>query len=348
MKKRILAMLMASALAVSMTACGGSGSSGGSSAAGSSAAGSQAASSGASAPAGDDAYNISVILKTTSAEYWQYVVAGCNAYAEEHGIKVEVKGPPSETSYDEQMNMIETDLNNPEFDAIVIAPLQGETVATLIENASVPILAVDTDIDSPVIKTFVGTGNEAAAKLGGEAAVALAKERGWTDIKCIEIAGVQGDSTNTARMNGYMAGVEAAGGDFLENEVQYANAVADQAVTCMEAIMQTHPEGVAIICANNDDMAMAAARAAAGNDAYKDTIFMGFNGDRTACEAILKGELTLSVAQDAYGMGYKAVEAACQILDGAELDRFVDSGAEIVNADNAQGRLDDLLSYLGK
>lgn len=112
--------------------------------------------------------------------------------------------------------------------------------------------------------------------------------------------------------------------------------------------MQTHPEGVAIICANNDDMAMAAARAAEGNAAYADTIFMGFNGDRTACEAILKGELTLSVAQDAYGMGYKAVEAACQILDGETLDRFVDSGAEIVSTENAQSRLDDLLSYLGK
>ncbi len=342
MKKRILAMLMASAMVLSLAACGGS------SDAASSAAGSEAASSAAASVVEDDAYNISVILKTTSAEYWQYVVAGCEAYAEEHGVQVEVKGPPSETSYDEQMNMIETDLSNPEFDAIVIAPLQGETVATLIEDAAVPVLAVDTDIDSPIIKTFVGTGNEAAAKLGGAAAVEAAKAAGWTDIKCIEIAGVQGDATNTARMNGYMAGVEEAGGDFLEDEVQYANAVADQAVTCMEAIMQTHPEGVAIICANNDDMAMAAARAAEGNAAFENTIFMGFNGDRTACEAILKGELTLSVAQDAYGMGYKAVEAACQILDGETLDRFVDSGAEIVSIDNAQSRLDDLLSYLGK
>ena len=343
MKKRILAMLMAGVMVVSLAACGGS-----SDDAASSAAGSAPASSAAASAAGDEAYNISVILKTTSAEYWQYVVAGCEAYAEEHGVQVEVKGPPSETSYDEQMNMIETDLSNPEFDAIVIAPLQGETVATLIEDATVPILAVDTDIDSPIIKTFVGTGNEAAAKLGGIAAVEAAKAAGWEEIKCIEIAGVQGDATNTARMNGYMAGVEEAGGDFLENEVQYANAVADQAVTCMEAIMQTHPEGVAIICANNDDMAMAAARAAEGNAAFENTIFMGFNGDRTACEAILKGELTLSVAQDAYGMGYKAVEAACQILDGETLDRFVDSGAEIVNPDNAQARLDALLSYLGK
>lgn len=60
-------------------------------------------------------------------------------------------------------------------------------------------------------------------------------------------------------MNGYKAGVEEAGGTFLSDEVQYADATADRATTAMEAIMQTHPEGIAIICANNDDMAMAAA-----------------------------------------------------------------------------------------
>ena len=61
--------------------------------------------------------------------------------------------------------------------------------------------------------------------------------------KCIEIAGVQGDSTNEARMAGYKAGVEAAGGDFLEDEVQYANAVADQAVTCMYSFICPLPCG---------------------------------------------------------------------------------------------------------
>ena len=148
-------------------------------------------------------------------------------------------------------------------------------------------------------------------------------------------------------MNGYMAGIEEAGGDFLEDEVQYANATADNAVTCMEAIMQTHPEGIAIICANNDDMAMAAARAAAGNEAYADTIFLGFNGDRAACDAILAGELTMSVAQMAYEMGYKAVETMVQALNGEEVEPFVDSGSEVISIDNAEDRLATLDEQLG-
>lgn len=303
----------------------------------------------ASAAEKEPSYNISVILKTTASEYWGYVVAGAKAYEVDHpNVKVEVKGATSETAYDEQQNMIETDMQNADIDGYVIAPLQADMVANMIKGQTKPIVAVDTKIDAPEVLSFVGTGNEAAGKLGGEAAAKLAKERGWKEIYCIEIAGVQGDSTNEARMNGYKAGIEAAGGTFLMDEIQYANAVADQAVTCMEAIMQNHPEGIAVICANNDDMAMAAARAAAGNEAYKNTVFLGFDGIQSACKSILAGELTMSVCQQGYNMGYDSVAAVVRALNGEKLDTFIDAGATIVDPSTAQARLEELQGYLNK
>ena len=336
-KKRVLAMLLAGAMALSMTACGGGNS-----------ASTDGSSNDGGASASGGSYKVSVILKTLAAEYWQYVKSGAEDYATEHSdkVSVEVKGPSSETAFDEMQNMIETDLSSGSYDGVIISPLQSDTAAQLVSGTKLPIVAIDTNFEAPEVKSFVGTGNEAAAKKGGEAAVEAAKAAGWTDIKCIEIAGVQGDQTNTARMNGYKAGVEEAGGTFLSDEVQYADATADRATTAMEAIMQTHPEGIAIICANNDDMAMAAARAAQGHDAYKNTIFLGFNGDRAACEAILAGQMTMSVAQMAYEMGYKAVETMVQVLDGETVDEFVDSGSDVVTPDNAQERLDTLKTQL--
>jgi ribose transport system substrate-binding protein len=293
--------------------------------------------------------NINVILKTTASEYWGYVVAGAEAYEKDHPeVKVTVQGAASETSYDEQLNIIETNLASGQYDGFVIAPLQADMVVTKIAGATAPIVAVDTKIEAPEIVTFVGTGNEAAAAEGGKAAVEAAKAAGWTDIVAISISGVQGDSTATARMTGYQKGIEEAGGTYLADETQYADAVADKAFNSMEAIMQNHPEGVAIIACNNDDMAMAAARAAASNEAYKDTIFVGFDGIQSACNAILAGEETMSVAQNAYDMGYKAVEACVKALDGEALEPFIDSGSKIVNKDNAQEHLDSLKTYLGE
>ena len=44
--------------------------------------------------------------------------------------------------------MIETTLSANDCDAMVVAPLQAETVATQIANTDLPIVAIDTAIDS--------------------------------------------------------------------------------------------------------------------------------------------------------------------------------------------------------
>lgn len=337
MKKRLLAMLMTGAMVASLAACGG----------GSSTPSTDDKTGGDKAQSGSGC-SVDVILKTTASEYWSYVKAGAEAYSKDNpDVKVEVKGATSETAYDEQQNMIETDLNSGAYDAFVIAPLQADLVKTLIAGQTAPIVAVDTNIDAPEVLSFVGTGNEDAAAEGGKAAVEAAKAAGWDKVQAIAISGVQGDGTATARLTGYEKGVTEAGGEFLKDEIQYADAVADKAATSMEAIMQNHPEGVAIIVCNNDDMAMAAARAAKGNAAYEKTIFVGFDGIQSACNAILSGEETMSVAQEAYDMGYKAVEAAVKAVNGETLEKFIDSGCSVVTKDNAQERLDKLKGYIG-
>ncbi len=342
MKKRLFSMLLAGAMMTGLMAgCGSTTEDTAAAPSTDTAATDSAADS--TAASGD--VSVQVILKTLASEYWGYVQAGCVQAGEDLGVKVDVVGAASETAYDEQMNIIETSLGSNAYNALVIAPLQADMVATKIASTELPIIALDTKIESDKVLSFVGTGNEEAAAKGGEAAVAAAKAAGWTDLKAISISGVQGDSTATARLTGYQKGVEAAGGTFLADETQYADAVADKAVTSMEAIMQNHPEGIAMILCNNDDMAMAASRAAKGNAAYEKTIFVGFDGISSACTAIINGEETMSVAQDAYGMGYKAVAAAVDAVGGKTLEAFIDSGCEIVTPDNAQARLDKLNSY---
>ncbi|MBQ4417468.1 MAG: sugar ABC transporter substrate-binding protein [Butyrivibrio sp.] len=364
MKRKVLSVVLSAMMAVALVGCSSGGGTSAPAAASSAAseaasaaseaapaAASEAASEAAStetADAGDASYSVDVILKTLASEYWSYVKAGCDAYAEEHpNITVDVKGPASEQSYDEQQNMIETDLSSGAYDAFVIAPLQGEQVATLISGQSAPILAVDTNIVAPEVLSFVGTANEDAAKEGGLAAVAAAQDAGWEEINAICIAGTQGDSTAQARLDGYQKGVEEAGGTFLASETQWGESNPEKAVAAMEAIMQNHPEGVAIIVCHNDDSAIAAAKAVkdSGNEVYANTIFCGFDGTKTACKAIIAGDETMSVAQEAFDMGYKAVEAAVAALNGETLDPFIDSGCSVVDSGNAQSRLDQLNVY---
>ena len=94
--KRSAAMLLAGLMAVSMSACGGS------SASGNDSGDSQASSSG-------DTHKLSVVLKTTSSEYWSYVIAGIEQAEKDLGnVEVDVRGANSDTDFDGQLNMVET------------------------------------------------------------------------------------------------------------------------------------------------------------------------------------------------------------------------------------------------
>lgn len=356
MKKKMVSVLMAAAMMTSLAACGSSNQATQSTenaqtseAAQTATEQSEGGSEAASEAAAGEEISVSVIFKTLASEHWQLMKAGVEAYTADHpNVTADIKGPSAETMYDEQVNMITTDLATASFDGYLIAPLQSESAAQLIQQTDKPVIALDTNMKTDQLASFVGTGNEAAAKQGAEIAVAQAKEIGWEEIKCIEIAGVQGDETNTARMNGFRAGVEENGGDFLDDEIQYANATADLAVTAMEGIMSKYPDGVAIICANNDDMALAAAKTAASNPAYDNTVFLGFDGSSAVCQAIADGEYKhlVTIAQNPYQMGYMGMEAMVKSLQGEKLDEFIDSGVTVITKENAADRVEEIKGYL--
>ena len=171
--KRLLAALMAGTLMLTMAACSNGTTSG-----------ETTDDSGSTAEGSEGGYRISMVLKTNSSEFWKIIQAGAEAYVEEHPdlvSELSIKGPPSETSYQEQINMIQTDLSDDTFDGYLIAPLQSDSVASLIADIDRPVMAFDTDIDSDKCLAFIGTGNKNAAKEGALAAVAAAKEAGWEE-----------------------------------------------------------------------------------------------------------------------------------------------------------------------
>lgn len=332
MKKRFLAMILAGAMCAAMlTGCGGASSA-------------QTSDGGSSADGGEGTYNISLIVKLTDGHF-NKVIAGAKAYAAEHdNVTVEVQSPTSATSYDEQVNMIETSLGNPGIDALVLSPLQSDTAATLVSASEKPVIAVDTDFTSDKKSAFVGTGNESAAKDGGKAAVEEAKKRGADKPTVLILTGTQGDETHEARLAGYKAGAEEVGGEVVE--VQYCDAAAEKAATAMEAVMQKYPNGIDVVLSSNDDMAMSALKiiSNSGNSAYANTVVCGFDGNQSAIEAVKAGTLGMDIAQLGYDMGYKAVEAAVAVLEGKSVKSYIDSGAKVVDASSCDAYISDMQS----
>lgn len=326
MKKKILAMLMASAMALTMTACGGSASQSGSD---------STADTGSDAAGGN--HKISVILKTLNSEYWQAVSAGINQAADDLGVTVDLQGPPSETSYDEQLNMIETTLGSSDAEALVLAPLQPDVATTAVANATIPVLSVDTTFTSDKLVNYVGVSNEDAAKSGGEY---VAEKLGGTGNVVI-LAGVQGDTTSEDRVKGWTEGIEAGGCTVLD--MQYTDAVADKAVTTLEGLMQQYPDQIDAVVCHSDDVAMGAAQALQSMGKQDDVVVCGFGGISGATP-VKEGSITATVDIGAYQMGYDCVARALDAIEGKTIDSFYPSDPTIIDSSN----VDDFLAKLAE
>ena len=107
--------------------------------------------------------------------------------------------------------------------------------------------------------------------------------------------------------------------------------------------MQKYPQGVDALLVTSDDMALVAIKCIWDNNsaAYQKTVICGFDGNQAAVEALDRGELTVDIAQQGYEMGYKAVEAALDALEGKSVESVIDSGSEVITADNIDAYIAD-------
>ena len=324
-KKRLFALLMAGAMAVSMTACGG---------------GDKPAANGSgSTPpaAGGEGGNYKIVVKSMADQYWVLLKAGALAKAEELGVKVEVIGPNAESEVQQQADMIQNAIGEG-VDGLGVAPSNPDTVTTVLaqaDEAGIPVIAVDTDLPNYANKkSFIGTGNEAAGEQGGKYAAELV----GSGKKAVILRGRQGDTTHDQREAGFVKGLEAGGVEILE--IKACDSEAEKAMNTMMDMMNRY-EQIDIVCTTADSMAQGAQRAI--ENAGAEIPVIGFDGTIPVAELIAQGSVIKgSVAQSPYDMGQLAVEKLVALSKGETIEDRIDSGTSMVTPENAETFKSDL------
>ena len=327
--KKFFALLLALAMSLSLVACGG-----GSDTAGEDTNAETGAEESGDAAATSDV-EISVVLKTLSSEYWGYVKAGCDAAAKDLGIKVNVVGPGAESEIEQQIGA--------GCDAIIVAPNDAGAAAGALASAigNIPVLSVDTDVGIDGQTCFVGTSNVDAAKEGG----LWAAEQAGEGANAVIIYGQEGDNTSNMRREGYEAACEEAGVTVLD--ALSGQNTTDGATKTMEDLLNAYPDQIDIVLCHNDDTAIGAMNACK-SAGVSDMIIVGFDGNQSAVDLILAGEMVkATVAQQPYEMGYQAVEAALKAIQGESVDAVINAPVTVVTAENGQEYLDSLASMQG-
>jgi ribose transport system substrate-binding protein len=284
---------------------------------------------------------VAVIVKALNNDYWKIVEAGAKAAGKDLGVEVTVLGPTAETDVSGQLAMIEDQITK-KVSALAIAPSQPPSAIPFFEKAKaagIPVVLIDTDANWDDKVSFVGTGNYNGGKLAGEF---LAKKLG-AGGKVVIIRGAMGDPTHDERTNGAVDVLKEKGLEIID--IQPANSERGMGMNVMENILQAHPD-VQAVFATNDEMALGAVRAIQA--ANKKIIVVGFDGSPDALKSIAAGELTASVAQNPYNIGYKGVEAAVKAAKGEPVDKRIDTGTYLVTKENVQEEQQKLNQIVGK
>ncbi len=314
----------------------------------------------------DSKGTIAVVAKGETHAFWQAVKAGAEAAGAKYGYKVTFRGPTAESEeyVNQQREMVQTALNNPDTKALVLATI-GLGFADELTSAfdkKLPVVEFDSglysggaDITAEKDPTVggVATDNRAAGGVVAENFYAYLKAQNLL-VNGYKIGVIQHDSTSTGidRAEGFIEKMNAlAAADSITLDIN-KQVKANNAGEYKLGLTALKDWGAQSIFMTNEGVVNEVFPEVSDNAAaYKDILFCGFDAgtnqynwikDAGATYARLVG----SVAQDSYSIGYKAVELAAKKLAG---DAVTDVGIAGVwyTSENIDSLKDQNIFYMG-
>lgn len=306
--KKIGAVAIAAALALTLGACSNGGTDG--------SKGSQGNNGHAAEP------YIAIISKGFSQQYWQAVKKGAEAEAKKEGARITFEGPPTESDVEIQITELTNALTkNP--DAIGFAALDSKAAEPLMQQAKtagIPVIAFDSGVDSDVPVTTAATDNKAAAAEDAKQLAKLLNGKGTVGLVIHD----QTSKSGIDRRDGFVEWMKKNAPGITLLDPQYSKSNIATAANITKSIIASHPK-LAGLYGSNEASAEGVAKGIQ-ESGKKGIAAVGFDSGKAQIDAIKDGTLAGSVTQNPVGMGKKVVEAAMKAINGEDLPKTIDTG----------------------
>lgn len=358
--KKMLAMMMAATMALSLAACGGSGQTDTAATTAAAPAGTEAPAetkAGAEAPeekadteaaaeAAAPAAELGSILEGKTVGFAQTDSMSAWRTTETDDIKKVVEGAGGEFIVKDAGGDIATqesdirDLVAAGVDFLVVAPLEDNGLQGALQEAmenEIPVILVDRGIDgeagthytTAIASDFVWEGEQCAAAL---------KEALPDGGNVVIINGGYDSSTSTDRQKGFVENLDDKYVIVAEQDGEW---LMDKAQAVMENTIQAQGgENIDAVFCVTDDMVQGAMSAieAAGLKPGEDILTIGIDGSRAAFEAVEEGRQLASCTCSPY-FGNIVVSTISRIINGEELPSFIVNEDTLYTKDNVDVEL---------
>jgi ribose transport system substrate-binding protein len=270
-----------------------------------------------------------VVLKKGNTEYWRIMKAGIEKGFKDFDIDGKVMVPSDATAQEQADLLMKAYKEKP--DVIITAPISLSVSPTLKTFTNVPVLLVDTDLPLKNKTAYIGTDN---LVLGKKAGAFLASQLQPGD-KIAIIGGDLSFSVFKERVDGATTSLQNAGIKiaYLKSGLSDNPNATKSVIT---KLMRDQPD-IKGVLTTHDTIALPAIKELKEQGLSIPVI--GPDGLTEMLEFIADETIPGTMAQNPYDMGYLSVETAMKVVQGENVEPFVDSGVDIIIKENAQNRL---------
>lgn len=285
---------------------------------------------------------IYVIVKVLGNQYWSVLQAGAEKAGEDLGCKVVVVGTALESDIEGQLTLLQNAVSA-QADGIVIAPLDSVSLDKPITEAydsGIPVVLVDTVINSDNYNAALLTNNVEAGKAAAEELLGRMREAGIPEDEESQVAiqvGSTGSQTIIDRVKGFNEYWDAnapKAWTVLNEDIKVNEGDISKAVGFCQDFLTTYPKLKAVFGPNNGSTVgfVTGLTEAKRND----IIMVGFDFSAEIETMIRSGEYNVaSVVQRQYFMGYDGVKTALELANGGTVaEKDIDTGVVLVDGEN--------------
>ncbi|KYH29037.1 MULTISPECIES: ribose ABC transporter substrate-binding protein RbsB [Clostridium] len=260
---------------------------------------------------------VGMVISTLNNPFFVSMQEGAQAKAKEMGYDLIVLDSQNDPAK-ERSNV--EDLVQQGVSVLIVNPTDSDAVANSIQianDANIPVITVDRQSNGGEVISHIASDNVKGGEMAANYILEQLKDK--SEIKVVELQGTPGTSAARERGQGFHNVI-----DKQTNVKVVASQAADfdrtKGLTVMENIIQAQPE-FDVVFAHNDEMALGAVKAI--KTANKNVMVIGFDGNDDAKDAVQKGDMTATVAQQPSLMGSTAVENAVKVIKGETIEKQI-------------------------
>ena len=285
-------------------------------------------------------YTIAVIPKGTTHEFWKSIHTGAAKAEQElnaQGVKTKIfwKGPLREDDRDQQIQVVENFASRG-VSGIVLAPLDSRALVQPVKSAvqaGVPVVVMDSDLNSDKHVSFVATDNHKGGMMAGEHMAKLLGGKGNVILLRYQV----GSASTEAREVGFLEALKKHPDIKLISSDQYSGPTRETGYQAAQNILNRYGNQVnGIFCpCEPPTIAMAKALRDIGKAGGK-VKMIGFDAGSASVSDLKNGDVQGLVVQDPVKMGYLGVMTMVQHLQGKPVEKRIDTGVVLVTKENME------------